>query len=101
MPNVGMTATFEMPYYALGHTLFTNSAAIMAGGTATNYNYNYAIDKMMVQVGLQMTTANYTATTLATALNALGAIDPAKGVKLRPEDYQVQLIPRQLPRSTS
>lgn len=83
MPNVGMTATFEMPYYALGHTLFTNSAAIMAGGTATNYNYNYAIDKNDGAGWSTMTTANYTATTLATALNALGAIDPAKGVKLR------------------
>ena len=30
-----------------------------------------------------MTTDNYTTTTLATALNGLGALDPAKGVKLR------------------
>lgn len=83
MPTIGMTATFEMPYFALGHTLFTNSAAIMAGGTATNYNYNYSVDLNNGAGWSTMTTANYTTTTLATALNGLGALDPAKGVKLR------------------
>lgn len=83
MPVIGQSATFEMPYYALGHTLFTNSAAIMAGGTATNYNYNFSVDKNDGNGWSTMTTANYTATTLATALNALGALDPAKGVKVR------------------
>lgn len=83
MPTIGMTATFEMPYFALGHTLFTNSAAIMAGGTAGNYNYNYAVDLNNGAGWSAMTTANYTTTTLATALNGLGALDPSKGVKLR------------------
>lgn len=83
MPVIGQTATFEMPYYSLGHTQFTNSAAIMAGGTATNYNYNFSVDLNNGAGWSTMTTANYTATTLATALNALGAINPALGVKLR------------------
>lgn len=83
MPVIGQTATFEMPYYTLGHTQFTNSAAIMAGGTATNYNYNFSVDLNNGAGWSTMTTTNYTATTLATALNALGAINPALGVKLR------------------
>jgi hypothetical protein len=83
MPVIGHSATFELPYYALGHTLFTNTAGVMAGGIATNYNYNFAVDKNDGAGWSAMTTANYTATTLGTALNALGALDPAKGVKLR------------------
>ena len=83
MPVIGHSATFEMPYYALGHTQFTNSAAIMAGGTATNYNYNFSVDLNNGSGWSTMTTANYTATTLATALNALGVLNPALGVKVR------------------
>ena len=81
MPVIGMNATFEMPYYALGHTQFANSALVMAGGTATNYNYNFSID---TGSGFSaMTTANYTATTLGTVLNALGVMDASKGFKLK------------------
>lgn len=83
MPTIGMSATFEMPYYALGHTQFANSALVMAGGTATNYNYNFSVDKNDGAGWSAMTTANYTATTLGTVLNALGALDASKGFKLR------------------
>jgi len=83
MPVIGHTATFEMPYYALGHTQFANSALVMAGGTATNYAYEFAIDKNDGAGWSTMTTANYTATTLGTALNAIGALDASKGFKLR------------------
>jgi hypothetical protein len=83
MPMVGQSATFEMPYYALGHTGFANSALVMAGGTATNYTYDFAIDKNDGNGWSQMTTNNYTATTLGTALNALTGIDASKGFKLR------------------
>jgi hypothetical protein len=83
MPVIGHTATFEMPYYALGHTGFANSALVMSGGTATNYDYNFAIDKNDGAGWPAMTTANYTATTLGTALNAIGALDASKGFKLR------------------
>lgn len=83
MPTIGMTATFEMDYYALGHTGFQNSALVMAGGTATNYTYEYAIDKNDGNGFSAMTSSSYTATTLATALNGLTGIDASKGFKLK------------------
>lgn len=83
MPVIGHTVTFEMPDYILGHTGFANSALVMAGGTATNYNYNYAIDKNDGNGWSAMTTANYTATTLGTALNGITGINAQLGFKLR------------------
>lgn len=83
MPVIGMNAIFETPNYVLGHTAFANSALVMAGGTATNYNYNYAIDKNDGAGWSAMTTANYTATTLGTALSGITGIDASKGFKLR------------------
>jgi hypothetical protein len=83
MPVIGQTATFEMPEYIIGHTGFANSALVMAGGTATNYNYNYAIDKNDGAGWSVMTTANYTATTLGTALNGITGINAALGFKLK------------------
>jgi hypothetical protein len=82
MPNVGQSVTFTMPNYLLGHTQYANTALVMAGGTATNYSYNYAIDLNNGAGWSTMTTANYTATTLATALNAL-TLDASKGHKLQ------------------
>jgi hypothetical protein len=82
MPTVGQSVTFTMPNYLLGHTQYANTALVMAGGTATNYNYNYAIDLNNGAGWSTMTTANYTATTLATALNAL-TLDASKGHKLQ------------------
>jgi hypothetical protein len=83
MPVIGQTATFEMPEYIIGHTGFANSALVMAGGTATNYNYNYAIDKNDGAGWSAMTTANYTATTLGTALSGITGINAALGFKLK------------------
>jgi hypothetical protein len=83
MPVIGHSATFEMPEYIIGHTAFANSALVMAGGTATNYTYEYAIDKNDGGGWSTMTTANYTATTLGTVLNGLTGIDASKGFKLR------------------
>ena len=85
MPVIGHQAIFETPYYILGHTAFANSALIMAGGTATNYTYDYAIDKNDGSGYSTMTTSNYTATTLMTALNALTGIDASLGFKLKLE----------------
>jgi hypothetical protein len=82
MPTVGQSVTFTMPNYLLGHTQYANSALVMAGGTATNYNYNYAVDLNNGAGWSTMTTANYTATTLGTALNAL-TLDASKGHKLK------------------
>lgn len=82
MPTVGMTATFELPYFLIGHTAFQNSPAIMAGGTATNYTYGFQIDKND-GAGWSTLTSGSTATTLATALNALTGISASLGFKLR------------------
>lgn len=83
MPTVGMTATFEMAYYALGHSSLANTALVMAGGTATNYTYEYAIDKNDGAGFSALTAANYTATTLGTALSGITGIVVANGFKLR------------------
>lgn len=83
MPTVGQTATFEMPEYIIGHTGFANSALVMAGGTATNYTYEYAIDKNDGNGFSTMTSSAYTATTLGTALNGITGIDASKGFKLK------------------
>ncbi|MGV0961844.1 MAG: hypothetical protein ACOYB1_18620 [Limnohabitans sp.] len=83
MPVIGMNATFETPEYILGHTSFANTALVMAGGTATNYTYEYAIDKNDGNGWSALTSSSYTATTLGTALNAITGIDASKGFKLR------------------
>lgn len=85
MPVIGHQAVFETPYYIKGHTSFQNSALVMAGGTATNYTYDYAIDKNDGNGFSTMTTSNYTATTLGTALNGITGIDAQRGFKLKLE----------------
>jgi hypothetical protein len=82
MPTVGMTATFEMPEYIIGHTAFQNSAGIMAGGVATNHTYEYAIDLNNGAGWSTLTTASYTATSLATALSGI-TLSAVNGFKLR------------------
>lgn len=83
MPVIGHTATFEMPNYIKGHTAFTNTALVMAGGTATNYTYEYAIDKNDGAWFSAMTASNYTATTLGTALSGITGINASNGFKLK------------------
>lgn len=85
MPVIGHQAVFETPDYIIGHTGFANSALVMAGGTATNYTYDYAIDKNDGNGWSTMTTNNYTATTLGTALNGITGISAVNGFKLRLE----------------
>jgi hypothetical protein len=85
MPVIGQSATFTMPEYILGHTSFANSAIVMGGGTATNYTYDYAIDKNDGAGWSTLTTANYTSTTIGTALNGITGIDASKGFKLKLE----------------
>lgn len=82
MPVIGHKATFEMPSYCLGHTAFTNTALVMAGGTATNYTYGFQIDKNDGG-GWSALASGYTATTLGTALAAVTGINAALGFKLR------------------
>jgi hypothetical protein len=83
MPVIGHSATFEMPEHIIGHTGFANTSLVMAGGTATNYNYNYAIDKNDGGGWSTLTTANYTATALGTALSGITGINAQLGFKLR------------------
>lgn len=85
MPVIGHQAIFETPNYIIGHTGFTNSALVMAGGTATNYTYDYSIDKNDGNGFSTMTTSNYTPTTLGTALNGITGLSAVNGFKLRLE----------------
>lgn len=82
MPTIGMTATFTMPEYRIGHTGFANSALVMAGGTATNYTYAYQIDKNDGG-GFSAWSAELSATALGTALSGVAGIDAVKGIKLK------------------
>ena len=78
MPSIGDSATFEMDYYALGHTGFSAGTAVtMAGGTISDYTLNYQIDKN--------DGAGWSAWTTLTAANlaAETGIDYTKGVKLK------------------
>jgi hypothetical protein len=81
MPTIGQQAIFEMPYYAIGHTAFTNSALVMVGGTATNYTYQYQIDKNDGN-GFSAWSSDKTATTLGTSLNG-ETINATTGFKLK------------------
>jgi hypothetical protein len=81
MPVIGHQVIFETPDYILGHTAFTNSALIMAGGTATNYTYQYQID-INDGAGFSAWSADKTATTLGTALNG-HTLNEALGFKLK------------------
>jgi hypothetical protein len=80
MPVIGQTATFEMPYFAKGHTSFQNAAAVMAGGTIANYRFIYQID---TGSGYSAASSELTAAALGTALSGIGAINPATGFKLK------------------
>lgn len=80
MPTIGMTATFTMPFFALGHSSFTNTALVMAGGgAATNFTYAYQID---TGSGFGAWSSELTATNLGTTLNGL-TISPTTGFKLK------------------
>lgn len=45
MPIVGQKVLFETPNYIIGHTGFALTQPVMAGGTITNYDITYALDK--------------------------------------------------------
>ena len=80
MPTVGMTATFEMPHFALGHSSFTNTALVMAGGGAVgNFTFAYQID---TGSGFGAWSSELTAAGLGTSLNGL-SISASTGFKLK------------------
>ena len=77
MPVIGDSIEFTMPYFALGHTSFQNSAAVMGGGTIGNYTLQYQLDK---NDGNGFGTLK----TLSGAnLSSETGINPALGVKLK------------------
>lgn len=82
MPVIGHRAIFETPNFITGHTAFTNSALVMAGGTVGNYRFEYSIDLNDGNGWSTMTSAVHTAAQLGTALNG-ETIDPILGFKLR------------------
>ena len=82
MPVIGHSVLFETPNFIIGHTAFTNTALVMAGGTSTNYGYKYQIDKND-GAGWSTESITLTPTTLGTALNGLTGISASLGFKLR------------------
>lgn len=82
MPVIGHQVIFESSYYIKGHTGFSNTALVMAGGTATNYTYQYQIDKNNGS-GYSAWSTDKTATTLGTALNAETSINASSGFKIK------------------
>jgi hypothetical protein len=82
MPVIGHDVLFETPDFLIGHTGFSNTALVMAGGTATNYGYKYQINKNDGG-GWSAESATLTATTLGTTLNGLTGINALLGFKLR------------------
>lgn len=76
MPAIGDQVVFTMSYFALGHTAFQNSAAVMAGGTIGNYTLEFQADVLNGGGWSSWSTLN------GTNLSAL-TLDPAKGVKLK------------------
>lgn len=81
MPVIGQQAIFETPDYIIGHTAFANSTLGMYGGTATNYTYQYQIDKNDGN-GYSAWSSDKTPTTIGTALSG-ETINAALGFKIK------------------
>jgi hypothetical protein len=74
---VGDQVTWEMPYFARGHTALANLAITLAGTNTGNLTYEFQWDKTGGGYNGAWLTLN------AANLNAVGAVDPAVGVKLK------------------
>lgn len=73
---VGDELTWEMPYFARGHTAFANLAATLTGTNTGNLVYEFQYDKG----------SGYNGTWLiinGTNLSGAGAINPAVGVRIK------------------
>lgn len=73
---VGQQVTWEMPYFAKGHTALANLAPTLTGTNTGNLTYEFQYDKGAGYNGTWLTLN-------ATNLNGAGAITPATGVKLK------------------
>lgn len=76
MPNLGDTATWESPWFHLGHTALANSALTLTGTNTGNFNYDFQYNIGSGWNGTWLT-AN------ATNLSGIGAITPSVGIKLK------------------
>jgi hypothetical protein len=76
MVNVGDSVTWEMPYFALGHTALANSTPTFTGTRAGNHLIEFQYDLGSGYNGTWLT-AN------ASNLSGVGAINPEIGVKLK------------------
>lgn len=82
MRAIGASATWEMPYFAQGHTGFANITPVMTGGGAIgNFRFRYQINKNDGN-GWSTITGQLTAAQLQAALYA-EVISPTAGFKLR------------------
>lgn len=73
---VGQQVTWEMPYFAKGHTALANLAPTLTGTNTGNLTYEFQYDKGAGYNGTWLTLN-------ATNLNGAGAITQATGVKLK------------------
>lgn len=76
MTVVSQQVTWEMPYFAKGHTSFQNAAPVLTGTNTGNLTYEFQYDLGSGYNGSWLTLN-------ATNLNAVGAITPATGVRLK------------------
>jgi hypothetical protein len=77
LTTIGDQVTWEMPYFARGHTALANLAPTLTGTNTGNLTYEFQWDKTGGGYNGAWLTLN------ATNLNAVGAIDPAIGIKLK------------------
>ncbi len=77
MPTLGDELIIDMPYYAIGHTAFDNSAPTLTGTNTGNFSYEYDLD---VNDGNGFTGSYQT---LNGANLSAETIDPVLGFKLR------------------
>lgn len=76
MVNIGDSVEWTMPYFALGHTGFANTAPTITGTNAANHTIEFQYDTGSGFNGswLTLNGAN---------LSGIGAINPATGVRLK------------------
>lgn len=76
MPTIGDQVTWELPYFALGHTSLANIAPTLTGTNTGNFTMTFQYD----------TGAGYNGSWLALTganLLAVGAINPATGIRFK------------------
>jgi hypothetical protein len=76
LTTIGDQVTWEMPYFAIGHTALANLAITRAGTNTGNVTYEFQYDKGAGYNGSWLTLN-------ASNLNGAGAITPSVGVRLK------------------